>query len=132
MARGGPQPGSGRKPSGTNRITARARRDARAKASEGGYLLPHEILLRAANGEPFKQRKLHITYYRTGERKGQIKSKEWVEEDYWPTVAEQIDAAKAAAPYYAPRLASQTTGADESTTKAFIDVMKQLGESLPG
>lgn len=128
--RGGAQPGSGPK-RGTKRITNRAQRDARNKALAGGYLLPNEILLRAANGECFKQKKLHITYYRSGPEKGQVKSKEWVEEDYWPTVAEQIDAAKAAAPYYAHRLAMQTLTTDDGTTEALAEIMKQLASKLP-
>lgn len=131
MPRGGPQPGSGPK-RGTKRITARAQKDARNKAKTDGYLLPHEILLKAANGECFKQKKLHITYYRSGPHKGQEKSREWIEEDYWPTVHEQIDAAKAAAPYYAPRLAAQTIGTDENTADALTEVMKQLASKLPG
>lgn len=131
MSRGGPRPGAGAK-RGAKRITAKAQADARAKATGDGKLLPHEILLKAANGECFKQKKLHITYYRSGPNKGQEKSREWIEEDYWPTVHEQIDAAKAAAPYYAPRLAAQTIGTDENTADALTEVMKQLASKLPG
>lgn len=105
MPRGGPQPGSGPK-RGTKRITAKAREAARLAAENGNKILPHEILLNAANGESFMQRRLVIVYYKRGPLKGQEKMREWVEEIYWPTVQEQIDAAKAAAPYFAPRLTS--------------------------
>ena len=131
MSRGGPRPGSGPK-RGTKRITAKAQEAAKLKANEEGRLLPHEILLRAANGECFKQKKLHIIYHGRGPKKGQEKRREWVEEDYWPTVPEQIDAAKAAAPYYVPRLAAQTIGTDENTADALTEVMKQLASKLPG
>lgn len=131
MPRGGPRPNSGPK-RGVSRVTAKAKADARAKAKDDGHMLPHEILLRAANGEPFKQRRLIITYYKSGPNKGHEKSREWVEEDYWPTTAEQIDAAKAAAPYYAPRLATQLVKTDETTAAALTEVMKQLAGKLPG
>ncbi len=128
---GGARPNSGPK-RGVKKINATAQVDARAKAQEEGYLLPHEILLRAANGEMFKQRKLHIIYHGRGPKKGQEKERRWIEEDYWPTVPEQIDAAKAAAPYYVPRLAAQTIGTDENTADALTEVMKQLASKLPG
>lgn len=130
MPRGGPRTGTGPKP-GTKRITAKAQADFRAKARGAGKLLPHEILLRAANGESFKFKKLHITYYGRGPNKGQEKHREWVEEEHWPSYSEQIDAAKAAAPYYAPRLASQTIGTDEKTAEALAEVMQQLSKQLP-
>jgi len=130
--RGGARPGSGPKPTGTARITSKAREAASLQAKKDGRLLPHEILLRAANGESFKQKKLHIIYYGRGPNKGQEKYREWVEEDYWPSVSEQIDAAKAAAPYFAPRLASQTVNTDETTAEALTEVMKQLASKLPG
>lgn len=131
MPRGGPRPGAGAK-RGAKRITAKAQEAARAKATGEGYLLPHEILLRVANGESLKQRKLHITYHKRGPNKGFEKSREWVEEDYWPTAAEQVDAAKAAAPYYAPRLATQMVKTDEKTSEALTQVMKELAKGLPG
>jgi hypothetical protein len=131
MPRGGPRPGSGPK-RGTKRITEKTRKAATLEAKNNGYVLPHEILLRAANGECFKQRKLVITYYKSGPNKGCEKDREWIEEDYWPTVQEQIDAAKAAASYFAPRLATQTVKTDETTATALTAVMKALAEKLPG
>lgn len=129
---GGRREGAGGKESGTTRITKKAQEAAKSKAIKDGYLLPHEILLKAANGECFKQKKLHIIYHARGPKKGQEKERKWVEEDYWPTVNEQMDAAKAAAPYFAPKLAAQTIGTDENTADALTEVMKQLASKLPG
>jgi len=131
MAQGGARPGSGPKRS-PKRITKKAQTAAVIEAKKGGHVLPHEILLRAANGECFKQKRLEITYYKAGPNKGHEKSRQWVEEDYWPTVHEQIDAAKAAAPYYAPRLATQLIKTDEQTAEALTAVMKELAGKLPG
>lgn len=128
---GGPRPGSGRKPGSKAKITKKTQEAAALEAKNNGHLLPHEILLKAANGECFKQKKLEITYYKTGANKGHEKSRKWIEEDYWPTVPEQIDAAKAAAPYFAPRLATQTVKTDETTAEALTAVMKQLAGKLP-
>lgn len=100
--------------------------------SHGVNLLPHEILAKAANGEPFRIKNLVITYYAAGEKKGLEKSREWVEMDYYPNYNEQIDAAKAAAPYYAPKLSAQTIGTDDKTSDALAAVMKELALKLPG
>lgn len=99
--------GSKGKKNGVTRITHKAQQAARDKAVSDGYLLPHEILLKAANGECFTQKKLVIIYHKSGPKKGYEKEREWVEEEYYPTVNEQIDAAKAAAQYYAPKLISK-------------------------
>ena len=131
MPKGGPQPGSGPKP-GSTRIAAKLQVAARLRAESEGFLLPHELLLRAANGQSFKVRKLHIIYYARGPKRGEEKERKWVEEDYYPTFEEQLDAAKAAAPYYAPRLMSQTVNPGENTANALTEVMKQLSTKLPG
>ena len=117
---------------GTKRISTKTQEAARLQAKEDGYLLPHEILLKAANGECFKQKKLVIIYHKRGPNKGHEKERKWVEEDYWPTVQEQVDAAKAAAPYYSPKLATQMVKTDEKTADALTAVMKELAGKLPG
>lgn len=61
---------------------------------------PHEILARAARGYGFITRRLIITYYKSGPREGQEKSRRWVEQEYYPTLEQRLEAAKAAAPYY--------------------------------
>lgn len=81
-------------------------------------LLPHEILLRAANGEAFIQRRAET-------------DSEWVDELYYPTVAEQLNAAKAAAPYYAPRLAVKVVTQETDTLVGLTEILQQLASKLP-
>lgn len=76
-------------------------------------LLPHEILLKAARGEMFNIKKLIILYHKTGSNKGHEKERYWEDSEYWPNYKEQMEAAKAAASYYAPRLVAQTIKAPE-------------------
>lgn len=98
---GGTRRGAGR-PKGS--ITQKKKKRI-TQAADGG-LLPHEILLKAARGEKFRIRRLEVTYYKTGDRAGQEKTRKWIEVDYYPNFEEQQDAAKAAAPYYTPKLAA--------------------------
>lgn len=116
-----------------SRITRKSQEAARIDAKEGGFLLPHEILMRAANGQPFKQRRLKIVYHGRGPNKGQEKRREWVEEDYYPTAQEQIDAAKAAAPYYAPKLAVKALETGDAG-KELVDAFRQaaINRKKPG
>lgn len=80
MGHGGARRGAGRKIGTQTKVSQKAR-EAAAKTGK----LPHEILLSVSRGEPLR----------------------WgpTQEEAWPTPDQQIDAAKAAAPYYAPRLA---------------------------
>lgn len=94
-------------------------------------LLPHEILLKGARGEPFIVKRLVVTRYKSGKQKGEVKSEEWEDYKYYPSYNEQMDCAKAAAPYYAPKLQKQTVSTDEKTTEALTQVMKELSKSLP-
>jgi hypothetical protein len=80
MARGGARPGAGRKAGSINKLSAAATAAAAATGQ-----LPHEFLLEVSRGNV----KIRV---------GRTKRK--------PTFEERIDAAKAAAPYYAPRLAA--------------------------
>lgn len=85
---GGKRQGAGRKPGSLNK----ASRAVRAKAAEEGQL-PHELLLDWARG--------------TAKVKDFVKvDGEVVEIERFPTFEERIDAAKAAAPFYAPKLAA--------------------------
>jgi hypothetical protein len=77
--RGGARAGAGRKKGGRNAVSERAREAAAATGE-----LPHQFLLRVARGEP-------ITW------PGQKKPR-------YPTFEEMVDAAKAAAPFFAARL----------------------------
>lgn len=82
--RGGARPGSGRPKGSVTVLTAKAREAARERHG----ILPHEWLLKVMLGEQLI-------------------------EGVVPTFEQRLDAAKAAAPYYAPRLATHTvTGAE--------------------
>lgn len=102
------------------------------RAAQTGEL-PHEILLRAARGEPFITRK----EVEVGKQRGYAPPDEadslveCVEEIYYPTYHEQIDAAKAAAPYYVPRLATQIIKAGDGTADTVVETLKQLAAKLP-
>lgn len=112
---GGARPGAGRPPNSYNNIT----RYAQQKAMDSGDL-PHEWLLRIARGEAIPHKRWKITYYQTGPRAGEEKSRELIEEEVYPNFVDRVDAAKAAAPYYAPRLSSQKVQ-QENTTVVFSD-----------
>jgi len=124
---GGKTKSPGRPRGSTNSMSQKARTAAKLTGK-----LPHEILLDAARGECFKVKQLVITYYRSGPNRGDEKSREWIVQDYYPTYAERMDAAKSAAPYYAPRLASQTIDAGKNATESLSAVMKELSGKLPG
>lgn len=77
---------------------------AKLEAAQAG-LLPHEWLLKVARGEPVPHTKWKITYHA---KTGVELKRELVHEEYYADFGVRIDAAKAAAPFYAPRLATQT------------------------
>jgi len=101
---------------------------AREQALRTGDL-PHEWLLRIARGEPVIQRKLLIYMHASGPNKGKEKSRSWVEEEIYPTLEQRIDAAKASAPYFAPKLATQII--DVKKNSSVDDVLKAIAEKLP-
>lgn len=99
MSVGGKRPGAGRPKGSVQKITAQAREEAKATG-----LLPHEWLLKVARGEPIEQKRWVIKH----DKKGNVISKELVTDIVYPDLPMRQDSAKAAAPYYAPRLAAQT------------------------
>lgn len=88
----------GRKIGSSNVMTQTARLAAQATG-----LLPHEWLLKVARGEGIEQNRWKITMKCNGEE-----TKELITEIIYPDFHMRQDSAKAAAPYYAPRLAAQT------------------------
>jgi hypothetical protein len=98
MPAGGARPGSGRLKGRKQTVSNQARKEAAAAG-----LLPHEWLLKVARGEPIPHKQWKIIY----DRNGNELSRELVEVEVYADFATRIDAAKAAAPYYAPRLATQ-------------------------
>ena len=121
MAVGGARAGAGR-PKGTlAKVTAKARE----AAAETG-LLPHEWLLQVSRGEGIKHKRWVIKY----DAKGNEKSRDLIEEEVYADFPTRIDAAKAASPYYAPRLAVQTVSVT-GTSDAVSDTLKAIAEKLP-
>lgn len=121
MARGGAQPGSGRPKGAVAKVTAKAKQ----AAMETG-LLPHEWLLQVSRGEGIKHKRWVIKY----DAKGNEKSRELVEEEVYADFPTRIDAAKAASPYYAPRLAVQTVSVT-GNSDAVSETLKSIAEKLP-
>jgi hypothetical protein len=121
MAVGGARAGAGR-PKGTlAKVTAKAR-EAAAKTG----LLPHEWLLKVSRGEGIKQKRWVVKY----DAKGNEKSRDLIEEEVYADFPTRIDAAKAASPYYAPRLAVQTVSVT-GNSDAVSETLKAIAEKLP-
>lgn len=104
--------------------------EARARAAETGDL-PHEWLLKVSRGEPIIQRRLIIEYHKAGPKKGEELSRSWIEEEIYPSFDTRVDAAKASAPFYAPRLATQTMQFGKETTENIVKALATLAEALP-
>ena len=119
---GGARPGAGRPKGSTQKITTKAREEAMATG-----LLPHEWLLKVARGEAVPHKRWKIIYDKQGNEKG----KELVEEDYYADFPTRIDAAKAAAPFYAPKLAVQTVSIGTGSTDIVAQTLKEIAEKLP-
>lgn len=106
------------------RATSKAQAVAIKLAKESG-LLPHEWLLKVARGEAVPHKQWKVKY----DKSGNEISRELVEVEFYADFATRIDAAKAAAPYYAPRLASQVLnvkGGNEAVAKALADIAEKL------
>lgn len=91
MARGGKRPGAGRKPGSVNKNSSMQAKAAKA----AGLLLPHEWLLGVMHGTE-KVRDFEKA------ADGNL-----IEIERLPSFEERLDAAKAAAPFYAPKLAAK-------------------------
>lgn len=121
MAVGGARAGAGRPKGRTNSVTA----EARKAAAESG-LLPHEWLLKVSRGEPIEQKRWKIIY----DSKGNEKGRELITEEVYADFPTRIDAAKAASPYYAPRLAVQNVSIT-GNQDAVAETLKSIAEKLP-
>ena len=121
MAVGGARPGAGRPKGRTNSVTAKARESA----TETG-LLPHEWLLKVSRGEAIEQKRW-VTKY---DKNGKEVSRELVTEQVYADFPTRIDASKAAAPFYAPKLAVQTVSV-VGNSDAVAATLKDIAEKLP-
>jgi hypothetical protein len=95
---GGARKGAGRPKGAANTLSTMAREEARATG-----VLPHEWLLGVVRGEPIEQRRFKDVF----DKRGNLIGRELMVEEVYPDLAMRQDAAKAAAPYFAPRLATQ-------------------------
>ena len=121
MARGGARPGGGRPKGAVQKITTQARE----AAAETG-LLPHEWLLKVSRGEPIEQKRWVTKYDKNGKETG----RELVTEEIYADFPTRIDASKAAAPFYAPKLATQTVSVTNSSDTV-SDTLKEIAKVLP-
>lgn len=78
--------------------------------------MPHEWLLKVARGEPIPHKQWKVVY----DKKGNELSRELVEVEVYADFATRIDAAKAAAPYYAPRLATQQVKVEQQANSSGV------------
>jgi hypothetical protein len=121
MAGGGRQPGAGRPKGALSKVTAKAKQ----AAMETG-LLPHEWLLQVSRGEGIKHKRWVVKY----DAKGKEVSRDLVEEEIYADFPTRIDAAKAASPFYAPKLAVQTVSVT-GNSDAVAETLKAIAEKLP-
>jgi hypothetical protein len=121
MPVGGARPGAGRKKGTLAKVTAKARE----AAMETG-LLPHEWLLKVSRGEGIKHKRWVIKY----DTKGKEVSRDLIEEEIYADFPTRIDAAKAASPFYAPKLAVQTVSLN-GNSDAVAATLKAIAEKLP-
>jgi len=118
---GGARPGAGRPKGSTQKITALAREEAMATG-----LLPHEWLLKVSRGEGIVHKRWVVKYDKRGKELG----RELVEEEIYADFATRLDAAKAAAPFYAPKLAAQSVTLTDDP-KTLVETLKTLAGALP-
>lgn len=118
---GGPRKGAGRPIGAVNRVAKEAIAAAKAEG-----ILPHEWLLNIVRGEPVKQERWQIKR----DHSGREISRELVAELIYPEFSVRMDAAKAAAPFYAPRLATQTVSV-QGGNEAVAEALKLMATRLP-
>ena len=118
---GGPRKGAGRPVGAVNRVAKEAIAAAKAEG-----ILPHEWLLNIVRGEPVEQKRWKIEL----DEHGKEISRELVTELVYPDFPVRMDAAKAASPYYAPRLATQTVSV-QGGNEAVAEALKLMATRLP-
>jgi len=121
---GGKQPGAGRPKGALSKVTAKSKQIAQ----ETG-LLPHEWLLAVSRGEGIVHKRWVVKF----DAKGKEVSRDLIEEIIYADFTTRIDASKAAAPFYAPKLVAQTvtTPGSSSGSNATADALKAIAAVLP-
>jgi len=119
--RGGARPNSGRPPGSKLVVTQLAQAEAKLAG-----ILPHEWLLKVVRGDPIEQSYTIDVV----DKKGQVIGQEVMTKTVYPDLQMRHDAAKAAAPYYAPRLATQvmTLKGDDSAPLVLGEKFKTLSD----
>lgn len=115
--------GSGRKIGDSARLT----NETREAAMRSG-MLPHEWLLKVSRGEPITHTYVNVVT----DDHGNIIAKNIITDEHYATWAERIDCAKAAAGYYAPKLAAQMVQVNEDKSVDFLGLMQSFSLKLPG
>lgn len=115
--------GAGRKPGTQNRMSSQVYQRALAISAQTGQPLPHEFMWYVMLGNPI--------FTAAVGKDGQVLAKggKWE----IPTIEQRLDMAKAAAPYYAPRLSAieVTKNASDSELEAVIaEFAKEAGIDL--
>lgn len=118
---GGPGRGGGRKPGSVNKLAKEA-----VIAAKAAGILPHEWLLNVARGEPVEQKRWKVGR----DEDGNEISRELITEVIYPDFPVRMDAAKSCAPFYAPRLATQTVSV-QGGNEAVAEALKMMAQRLP-
>ena len=100
---------------------------ALAKHAALDGVLPHEWLLKVVRGESVKQRRWKVIY----DARGKPIREELVEEEVYPDLQTRIDAAKAAAPYFAPKLAVHTLSPNAASPEKVAKLFESIAAKLP-
>ncbi len=95
-------------------------------AAQATGLLPHEWLLKVSRGEGIEHKRREIIH----NINGVVISDKVVTEIIYADFETRVDAAKAAAPFYAPKLATQIVSLNNNI-EAVNDTLKALADKLP-
>lgn len=120
---GGARPGAGRPTGAVSKLSKEAREKA---LNDGDGRLPHEILLDMARGNPQPVKTANMD-----EQTGEVTVK--VIRYEMPDLEQRRDAAKAAAPYYAPKISTieVTSGVnDDELDRIIAGLATEAGVSL--
>lgn len=119
---GGKRPGAGRPKGRLSNVTAVTREEAMLLGD-----LPHQWLLRVCRGEPIP----HKEWVIHEDEDGKEISRELVETEYYPSFNMRVEAAKAAAPFYAPKIAAQVISITQSKADSVPEMLREIAEKLP-